>query len=475
MGRQITGMQQAWRILRMKPAEVIAYQQEQLHDLIQFARKHSPFYQQLYARLPTDIQKIQQLPPVTKPQLMANFDGWVTDRAITRKTVDAFLADKTLVGQLYLERYMLSTTSGSSGQRGIFIQNPKDELPYRLLNMLQTGMFSPRTLRRRIRWVTISATGDHFGSVSAFTLLKNSRQRSPFFKALFASMSILPVTMPFSELVQALNQERPTVIFGYSSIMAALAEEQLAGHLCARPALVSLGGETISEQAHQRIATAFRCLVRDGYSTAECPFIAVSCPQGWLHVCSERALIEPVDEAYRPVLPGQPSYTVLLTNLINRVQPIIRYDLGDSVTLRPDACPCGNPFPALKVLGRKNDTLRLAAADGSIKAIQPMIFNALIDILPGVRRWQVIQNAPSTLSVRLEASSQAEDAPTWAIISQRLHAYCEQQNLSNVNIERSSDPPQRDQSTGKFYQVRLQTGLTQELSRNTSEHPWPVI
>ena len=42
-------------------------------------------------------------------------------------------------------------------------------------------------------------------------------------------------------------------------------------------------------------------------------------------------ILEPVDRDYRPTPPGELSHTVLLTNLANAVQPIIRYDLGDSV------------------------------------------------------------------------------------------------------------------------------------------------
>ena len=460
-GKRVARMQKVWHILRMKPGEVMARQESQLNELIQFARAHSPFYQRHYACVPvgTDPSNFHQS---QKTDLMANFDDWSTNRAITRSAADAFLADKTLIGQPYLERYFLSTTSGSSGQRGIFIQDPKEEFAYRMLNLIQSGMFSWRTLRRRIRWVTISATGDHFGSVSAFTLLQKSRQRSPFFKALFASMSIIPVTLPLAKLVQALNQEQPTVIFGYSTVIAALAEEQLAGRLHLKLAVVSIGGETISETAHQRIAEAFPCLIRDAYSTAECPFIAAWCSEGWLHMCSERAIIEAVDQDYQPIPPGQPSYTALLTNLINRVQPIIRYDLGDSVTIREDACPCGNPFPALRVLGRKNDIVHLVAADGSVRDVPPMIFNALIDILPGVGRWQVIQSAPSTLSVRLQAISQEQDAPTWTIIAERLRAYCDQQGLFAVKIERATEPPARDPATGKFYQVRVMINSSQE-------------
>ncbi len=474
-GKRVARMQNVWKIMRMKPVEVLDRQQEQMHDLIEFARKNSPFYQRHYAHVATDAVDLQEFPPVTKAELMANFDDWTTDRAITLANATAFLADKTLVGQPYLESYFLSTSSGSSGQRGIFIQNPKEEFAYRMLNMVQSGMFSWRTLRKRIRWVTISSIGDHFGSVSAFTLLQNSRKRSPVFKALFASMSILGVTMPLPKLVQALNQEKPTVIFGYSTVIAALAEEQIAGRLHLKPTVVSLGGETISERAHQQIATAFNCLIRDAYSTSECPFIAVSCPEGWLHVCSERAMIEPVDEDYRLVPPGQPSHTVLLTNLINRIQPIIRYDLGDSVTVRADACPCGNPFPALKVMGRKNDTLALRAPDGSVRKILPMVFNAMIDILPGIKRWQVIQSGPATLSVRLEMTAPEVDAQTWETVHQRLRAYCDQIGLPEVNIERAVEAPAQDPNTGKFYQVRVQFTPPQESQADQQQTKEPSV
>ena len=71
-----------------------------------------------------------------------------------------------------------------------------------------------------------------------------------------------------------------------------------------------------------------------------------------LHVSADWYIFEPVDRNYRLVLRGEPSHTVLMTNLANRVQPLIRYDQGDSVTLRPDACPCGSPLPAIRVVGR---------------------------------------------------------------------------------------------------------------------------
>lgn len=57
------------------------------------------------------------------------------------------------------------------------------------------------------------------------------------------------------------------------------------------------------------------------------------CRRGRLHVNSDWFILEPIDAAGRPTPPGERSDSVLVTNLANRVQPVIRYDLGDSVVM----------------------------------------------------------------------------------------------------------------------------------------------
>jgi hypothetical protein len=67
-----------------------------------------------------------------------------------------------------------------------------------------------------------------------------------------------------------------------------------------------------------------------------------------------------------------------MTDLANQVQPIIRYDQGDSVPLRPDAYPCGSTLPAIRVVGRTNDTLSFPsglAASGSCSS--PPVMSSL--------------------------------------------------------------------------------------------------
>lgn len=449
-------MKRVWKILRMKKYdEVMAHQRELLEKLITCARTSSPFYQRLYSNLPDSVVDLQQLPPVTKLELMENFDDWTTDRAITRKSAGAFMADKTLVGEPFLGKYLICSSSGSTGNRGIFVFGIGSESLYRWRTVLQAGMISWRNLFKKIRWLNISATGDHFGSCASFTRLENVRKRSPFMRMAFESIRTISTTTPLSEMVDEINRFQPTLIFGYSTVIASLAQEQIAGRLHVKPDIVSTGGEWISEADHQLIATAFHCMVRDAYSSAECPSIAHSCSQGWLHVCSERTIVEPVDEKYQPVAPGQQSYTVLITDLINLVQPIIRYDQGDSVTLRPDPCPCGNPFPAIRVMGRKNDMLRMYTADGILKQLSPMTFYVLLDLTPGLRRWQVIQTAPLTVSLRIEPVFPENDAQVWEAVYQRVKNYFVRQGLPEVKVERAPELPMVNPATGKFYHVRV--------------------
>ncbi|MEO7019269.1 MAG: phenylacetate--CoA ligase family protein, partial [Ktedonobacteraceae bacterium] len=308
---------------------------------------------------------------------------------------------------------------------------------------------------KKVRWLNISATGDHFGSCASFTRLENVRKRSPFMRMAFDEIRTVSVTTPLPELVEEVNRFQPSLLFGYSTVIVSLAQEQIAGHLHIKPSIVSMGGEWISDTDRQQIATAFHCMVRDAYSSVECAAIANSCEQGWLHVCSERTIVEPVDENYQPVPPGEQSYTVLITDLIGHVQPVIRYDQGDSVTLRPDPCPCGNPFPAIRVMGRKNDMLRMRSADGSLKQLSPMTFYVLLDMISGLRRWQVIQNGPLSVRLRIETTSPEIDAQIWEIVYQRVTDYFVRQGLPAVTVERASELPMQDPKTGKFYQVRV--------------------
>ena len=93
------------------------------------------------------------------------------------------------------------------------------------------------------------------------------------------------------------------------------------------------------------------------YGSSEAVGLTYECAAQRLHVNTDWYILEPVDEHDRPVPRGQLSDGVLVTNLANRIQPIIRYQMGDRVAIDPDPCGCGSPFPPIRVVGRTDDIL----------------------------------------------------------------------------------------------------------------------
>jgi phenylacetate-coenzyme A ligase PaaK-like adenylate-forming protein len=203
--------------------------------------------------------------------------------------------------------------------------------------------------------------------------------------------------------------------------------------------------------------------VRDNYGCSEFVAAACGCAEGWLHVHSDWVILEPVDAEFQPVRPGDTSHTVLLTNLINRVQPILRYNLGDRITVRPDACPCGSPFPAIQVDGRTDDVLRFRAADSSLVPVLPLALWSVIKETPGLHRFQAIQTGERALTLRIE-TDEGELHATWERIQKRLVAFLAHQNLPGIELKLSSELPKRDLRSGKYRHVWTDFHLTDATS-----------
>jgi phenylacetate-coenzyme A ligase PaaK-like adenylate-forming protein len=160
-------------------------------------------------------------------------------------------------------------------------------------------------------------------------------------------------------------------------------------------------------------------------------------------------VLEPVDASYRPVEPGTASHTVLLTNLANRLQPLIRYDLGDSITQIVEPCPCGSPLPAIHVQGRHDDVLVFARRSEPPIKILPLVVTTVLEEDAGVHDFQLVQTGPRHLKLLLggcppEAAQRARGA---------LAAYLAAQDVRRATIELDSAAPCRSARSGKLRRV----------------------
>ena len=443
---------------RGRPEDTVFRQRVRLRRLIEYARSRSPFYRDRYAALPRRVRELRELPPVSKSELMADFDGWATDPAVTRKTAEAFIADPTRIGRLYLDRYVAFSTSGTTGTPAVILQDCGAMSVYqalllarRLPTLIAAGAFRP-FLRNRARTATIITTGGHFASSVVEALV---RARHPGLAGRNRTFSLMA---PLSELVRALNEFRPAIVGSYPTVLAVLAGEQAAGRLRIAPALLLSGAERLSTPLGERISEAFRCPVRDTYAASEFMGIAFDCRYGRLHVNADWLILEPVDASGEPVAAGEASRTTLLTNLANRVQPLIRYDLGDSVTVLPAACPCGSPLPSIRPEGRRDETLWIELADGESRPLIPLVLATAVEEAPGLLGYQVIQAGPRRLRLRLEEAPGHDRARVCDDVLHRLRAYLASQGLASVEVDVSGERPRSDTAGGKLRQFFVEAG-----------------
>ena len=441
-----------WRAEREGPAGLARRQAERLADLVTHARVHSRYYRRAFRGLPADGVRLGDLPPVGKPALMADFDAWLTDPGVTLERVEAFVADPALVGVPFQGEHYVCSSSGTTGHPGLFVHDRGAVAVYRALSTRvdRTWLSGVQWLRlagQGMRWATVVGTGGHFAGES----WTERERRSSRWKG--RTRRVISVLNPIPEVGAALDDFAPAIVTSYPSVLQLLADEQTAGRLHIHPVVVEAAGESLLPKERARVSAALGGTLHDSYGASECELMAFDCPHGWLHVNSDWVVLEPVDADFRPVPPGEPSHTVLLTNLANRVQPMIRYDLGDSVLARPDRCPCGSPLPAIRVNGRRDDVLRLPAAGGRTVRVPPLAVSAVLDRTPGVRCSQVVQTAPTVLRLRLEPRPGADAERAWAAALAELRAYLTEEGLAGVAVVRAAEPPERSATSGKFRQV----------------------
>jgi phenylacetate-CoA ligase len=152
--------------------------------------------------------------------------------------------------------------------------------------------------------------------------------------------------------------------------------------------------ETLVPAERDAIEAMFGKVLFDRYGCEEVSLIASECEEhDGLHVAAESVLVEVVggDET----TPGK----VVVTDLVNRGMPLIRYEVGDLATARTGKCACGRGLPRLgRVFGRTTDILY--APDGRRISGVSILDTFLIHI-PGVRQAQIVQDALDHLVLRV--------------------------------------------------------------------------
>ncbi len=413
-------------------------QNRRLKKLVRYARKHSPYYRSLFSGIGNGF-RLEDLPPTTKPQMMASFDDVVTDRRITMQKINTFTEDLDNVGRMLNGSCLVFKTSGSTGHPAVVLYDK---------NSIYTAsaIAAFRTFARHVDYRAFMRHGKKTAGVFAnhgFYLACGMSRYLQLRMPGRQTKITVDVNAPEEQIVRELNDFKPAMLSGYPSNLALLADSEA---LDIHPDIIITGGELLTDTVRKKLRSRFGCYVQTHYSCTEGGEIACECSEGHLHINEDWVILEPVDHENRPVGYEMLSDKVLITNLANHIQPFIRYELTARVIVHSEKCRCGRNTHWLEIEGRTDDILTF----GNHGKVAPMSLYKILEEVKSVQRFQLVQTAPSSLSLRLAAD---DPAAAFADAQQALQAFFSAKGLSDIEITLSGKEPQAHPVSGKFKHI----------------------
>jgi len=427
----------------LSPDEIQALQEARFKKLLHHVLKNSRFYRDYYGDHGITMEKadrvsLSDLPVINKKIMMEHYDDVVCDPALKREEIEAFISNPENQRKKYKGRYQVIHTSGSTGRVGIFVYGPDD---WDWLKAIVLTRVSKSKIRpfKKTRLAFIGATDGHYAGVSLAT-------DAP--RWLFDILE-LSINRPLEEWVQKLQDFQPNVLSGYASGMQILASLQKKGYITIRPERILCSADPLFPQIRKSVREAFGVDPVNFYAASESVGMAAECDvHDGLHLFTDWHAFEVTNADYKSVPAGQPGKLVL-TNLYNYTQPLLRYEMNDEVIESTDPCTCGWQFPRIQsVAGRQEDFLWFEKPNGSKEFIHPSMIVEFF--VPGLQKLQIVQTGPA--SFVMNAVISGDERETTPLILKRMDEILRGKGLEGIvryEIKPVPDIP-NDPKTGKF-------------------------
>jgi phenylacetate-CoA ligase len=193
--------------------------------------------------------------------------------------------------------------------------------------------------------------------------------------------------------IARIRRLRPPVLMGHAHSVFRLAEH-LREHGIADIGFRSVitTAMVLTEAERRTIEAVFRAPVFDRYGCEELSIIASECEAHCgLHIFAEGLYVELDGEREDQPRP------LILTDLLNRAMPLIRYEVGDLGIAETGTCPCGRGLPRLReVSGRSADFLY---TPDRVPVFGISILDTFVIHIPGIKQCQIVQDRYDHLDV----------------------------------------------------------------------------
>jgi phenylacetate-CoA ligase len=316
--------------------ERLERQLNRLKEMLIYAGTSSPYYRAMFNKIGFDsrsvhsVNDIRGIPVLEKDDIRAHHD-------------------KLLVEQ-YKEAKMKHRTSGTTGSGLHFtLSEEANQIHYACLWF-------------HFGWVD-SHRGDPIATFGGHPVVPLNRLSPPFWMydrnendLMFSAYHISPKTA--QAYVEALADFNPIIIRGYPSSIYLIALHILeTGKQKISPKGIFTYSETTLAKQRQAIEEAFGCQVYSSYGTGERAGHLLQCEKRNFHEVTESSVIEVISPNGKPAKPGEIGELVI-TSLINKAMPMIRYQVGDTGVRAEGLCTCGRSSPIIRdITGRTTDVI----------------------------------------------------------------------------------------------------------------------
>lgn len=405
--------------LKLGRADFEAWKLEKFRRLARHVRERSPYYRRIIDERKIDVDRCVpgDFPVLTKSLLMQHFDEISTVPGVTKAAIADFLTRSHDPTELFLGKYRVIHTSGSSGEVGYFVYSPKDWLRGSYWGPRQRP--PPRKRKGKFRIAYYAAIDGHYAGVTMIASINSGLAKW------FVDVRCFEVNSPMPEVIAGLNDYQPDFLTGYTTALKILAERQRAGQL-ELDHLVGIGtaGEATSDADRALLEQTFGCPLVNTYGCSEHLGMGGSRPGSPNIVLQDHDLIF---EFY-------PDHSVV-TNLFNYTLPLIRYRMAD--ILRPVDSGAHAPYLVIESLVGRNELQPVfKTRDGGEDFISPHTINEVF--VAGVTRFQMhlLGAEAFRFMICLDAVLDAEQrAAAIKAVSDRLRQILARKRMDNVRFE----------------------------------------
>ncbi|OAR26369.1 hypothetical protein A8W25_13195 [Streptomyces sp. ERV7] len=380
--------------------QLAARQRHLLRKQLSYARRESPYFANILRHhtvedLLNSPERWADLPLMDKSVLLENFDVVRTRNDITYPRVHEYLSDRSLADEpFHGSDLLVVSTAGTSGKSGYFVYDQREQAHiraqyFRFMRAILAGI-EPRG---PLRSAAIIVTGAHM-------IGYKMQQHLPpeFFRMIPVLREGRAVTV--EETAAELADFNPQILTCFGSTLRMLTEYKEANPDFAwRPLALINTGATLERDVQKRALAAFEGVrIFDLYGSTDTGYIGWTCEHGSMHLNTDCLKIEILDEDGRPAAEGE-SGSIVLTSLWHRTLPIIRYRLGDLMSVSTERCACGRSLPVVKeLLGREN-TLLYRRSDTGVSPVPQGVFMEMFETISGVKRFRLVQESLDKVTV----------------------------------------------------------------------------